>query len=149
MALGNAVFLPLPWDHWILCIFSSFFLSVFFFFLSEAAWALRSAFKKIWVSEGILQSCSALIPRVGHEVCTLLPSLSSCSSTNSCRPKCHEVPECNKHVGIGTLSLGYNYLRSDSVLCIIIFWEVLVSKTFEKVLKYILSVPVHKSRKQQ
>ena len=71
------------------------------------------------------------------------------SSMNSCCPQCHEVPECNKHVGTGAFSLEYFYLKSDSVLCIIIFLEVLVSKTFEKALKSLPNTPVHESRKEQ
>lgn len=70
------------------------------------------------------------------------------SSMNSCHPKCHEVPKCNKHIGTGALPLEYFYLKSDSVLCIVIFLEVLVSKTFKKVLKSLPNIPVHKNREE-
>lgn len=38
------------------------------------------------------------------------------SSVNSCHPKCQEVVKCSKHVGNGSLSLEFFYLKSDSVL---------------------------------
>lgn len=41
------------------------------------------------------------------------------SSRNPSLPKCHEVPKCSEHIGIGAFSLEYFYLKSDSVLCII------------------------------
>ena len=73
MTLVNAVVLPLPWDYWILSIFSWVFLFVVF---SEAAWALWLAFRKTCsVSEGICKSCPTLTPWVGIEASTLFPSL--------------------------------------------------------------------------
>lgn len=97
---------------------------------------------------GICQSCSTgtLGGQPGLDPAPLAEP--SHSSVNTCCPKCPEV--CNNSVHRHwSFALGYLYLKSNSVLCVIIFLEVLVSKTSEKVLKSLPNTPVHKSRKEQ
>lgn len=92
-----------------------------------------------------------LAPWVGSQVLDPAPLAEhSHSGVNPCCPKCPEVPECNNSVHRHwSFALGCFYLKSNSVLCVIIFSEVLVSKTFGKVLKSLPNTPVHKSRKEQ